>query len=336
MARSITIKDVAHRAGVSVGTASRVLNGHPATSERSREAVRAAASELDFQPNGLARSLRSTQTSAVGLLVSDLRNPFFSELAFVIQTALFELGYCTMVGNASERTDLQGQFLTALRRQRVAGLICAPQGDGDRALSRMAADGTPIVFVDRTLPIAGVPSVNSDPAPGIEQALQRFLDDGHRRVAFVAGPQNSSTGLERVEVFGRLAGGRFEDARVVEGGYEPEVCAANVRRVLAEGCTALLFGYSPNAITGLRVIAESGLSIPGDLSIVSFDEIPFFEYVTPTVSVIHQGITEMGRHAVAMLAELWAGAPAPSRRLPSRLIVRASNGPAPRTAGRQQ
>ncbi len=334
MSRNITIKDVAQLAGVSVGTASRVLNGNSATSARSRAAVTEAARRLDFQPNGLASSLRSTQTRSVGLLVSDIRNPFFSELAFVIQTALFELGYCTMVGNASERGDLQDQFLTALRRQRVAGLICVPQGDGDSVLPRMAADGLPIVFVDRTLPITGVPSVNSDPVPGIGEALQRFKDDGHERVAFIAGPQNSSTGLERLQVFQSLASGRFAEARVAEGGYEPDACAASVRRVLADGCTALLFGYSPNAITGLRVVSELGLRVPDDLSLVSFDEIPFFEFVTPAVSVIHQGITEMGQEAVSMLAAIWAGAKPSDRRLPSRLVVRATNGRVPASTER--
>lgn len=327
MSSDITIRDVALRAGVSVATASRVLNDHKATSPESRSAVRKAAEELSYSPNGLASSLRSARTQSVGVLVSDIRNPFFSELYYVIQTALFERGYCTMLGNSSERDDLQDQYLKALQRQRIAGLICAPQGDGTTLLGRLAREGLPMVFVDRTLPVEGVPCVDSDPAPGIEAALDRFARDGHRRVGFVAGPQNSSTGVERLAVFRRLAASRFETSLVGEGGYDQDVCARSVAQLVEEGATALLFGYSPNAITALRVLTERGLRVPDDLSLVSFDEIPFFEMVSPAVSVIAQGITTMGRQAVDMLTGVMGGEAPATRRLPTSFVLRSTNGP---------
>lgn len=334
MPKAITIKDVARRAGVSVATASRVLSGHEATSAESRSAVQAAAAELHYSPNGLARSLRSSRTRAVGLLVSDIRNPYFSELAYAVQTALFERGFSMLLGNSSEQDALQDQYLTALMEQRVDGLIAAPQGNGSALLTRIARHGMPMVFVDRTLPAPDVPFVNSDPEPGIRQALDRFLSDGHRRVGFIAGPQNTSTGIERREVFERLAASRFESAPVRLGGYDEGRCIDGVTDLIDAGCTAMLCGYSPNAVTALRVLAARGIVLPDDLSLVSFDEVPFFELVTPQVSIISQGVIDMGRLAVDMLVDVMAGARPDDRRLPTELVVRATTGPAPALAGR--
>ena len=333
MKRSVTIRDVAQRAGVSMATASRVLSGHESTSPEARHLVRQAAADLHYSPNGLARSLRSSRTRAIGLLVSDIRNPFFSELAYSVQTALFDRGFSMLLGNSSEQDALQDQYLTALMEQRVDGLIAAPQGGGSALLTRIAEHGTPMVFVDRTLPTPRVPFVNSDPEPGIRQALDRLAADGHTRVGFVAGPQNTSTGIERREVFERLASGRFS-ALVRLGGYEQDQCVDSVNALVDEGCTALLFGYSPNAVSALRVLAGRGIRLPEDLSLVSFDEVPFFELVTPQVSIISQGVVDMGRIAVDMLIDLMSGSTPDDRRLATQLVVRHTNGPAPQPAGR--
>lgn len=331
MMKEPTIKDVAARAGVSVATASRVLTGHTATSEESRSRVMAAADALNYSPNTLARSLRSARRQVVGLLVSDIRNPFFSELAYVVQLELWERGYSMLLGNASEREQLQDQYLSALRNQRIDGVIAAPQGERSDELERLVAKGTPVVFVDRTLPGIDVPVVNSDPAPGIRQALRHLRDLGHKRVGFVAGPANTSTGRERLAVFRQLGGEALgaENARDRPAGYDTDLCERAVAELLDGGCTALMFGYSPNAVTALRGLHRDGLRVPKDLSVVSFDEIPYFELTTPQITHIRQGIADMGRLAVSTLFAVLGGDRPSSIRIPSELVVRGSTGPAP-------
>ncbi len=327
-----TIRDVASRAGVSVATASRVLNGHASTSEASRTRVRQAAAELHYSPNSLARSLKSARRQVVSLLISDIRNPFFAELAYAVQLALWSRGYSMLLGNASEREELQDQHLRALRNQRIDGVIAAPQGERSVELERLAAQGVPLVFVDRRLPSPVVPVVDSDPRPGITQALLHLRGLGHARIGFVAGPHNTSTGRERLAVY-RSEAGRLLDAEGVHdrpAGYDQDLCRSSVDELLAVGCTALLFGYSPNAVTALRHLSRSGLRIPEDVSIVSFDEIPVFEVMTPPVSIVRQGVAEMGSLAVSTLFEVLDGKKPMSIRIPTELVIRESSGTAPR------
>lgn len=329
-----TIREVAALAGVSVATASRVMNGHAATSEESRARVQAAAEKLNYSPNTLARSLRSAQRQVVGLLVSDIRNPFFSELAYVIQLELWQRGHSMLLGNASEQEQLQDQYLTALRTQRVDGVIAAPQGERSAELERLAQTGVPLVFVDRTLPAPDVPVVNSDPRPGIRQAIRHLNQLGHRQIGFIAGPTNTSTGRERLAVYRTSAAEIMGKDAVMDrpAGYDAHRCTQSVDELIAQGCTALIFGYSPNTVTALQHLAEHGISIPDDLSIISFDEIPFFELSSPRVSIIRQGIVEMGRLAVSTLFAVMGGDRPDSIRIPTELVVRDSTGPAPQTA----
>lgn len=328
-----TIRDVAALAGVSVATASRVMNGHAATSEESRARVQAAAEELNYSPNTLARSLRSAQRQVVGLLVSDIRNPFFSELAYVIQLELWQRGHSMLLGNASEREQLQDQYLAALRTQRVDGVIAAPQGDRSAELERLAQTGVPLVFVDRTLPSPDVPVVNSDPRPGIRQTIRHLSQLGHRRIGFVCGPTNTSTGRERLAVYRAAACEILGEGSALDrpAGYDAQLCSRSVDELIEEGCTALIFGYSPNAVSALQHLADREIRVPEDLSVVSFDEIPYFEISVPRVSIIRQGIVEMGRLAVSTLFAVMGGDRPDSIRVPTELVVRDSTGPAPHT-----
>ncbi|MEG2577026.1 MAG: LacI family DNA-binding transcriptional regulator, partial [Glutamicibacter sp.] len=177
---AVTIKDVALAAGVSSATASRVLSGHPATSAASREKVEAVAKDLGFVPNAQARSLRSTKTDTIALLISDVRNPYFSDLAHAVEQQAHAAGMMTFIGNANEDTEQQDQFLAAMLSRRVDGLILVPQGldeDADRPsqmMQRIIASGTPLVFVDRTLPELRIPSITASSTGALEEAIARL------------------------------------------------------------------------------------------------------------------------------------------------------------------
>ena len=200
-----TIKDVAALAGVSLGTASRVLTGHPSTSARSRERVTAAAARLGYTVNARARSLRAARSDVVALLVPDVRNTFFAQLAHTVQTALFARGLTTLISSASEDAEQQDRYLRVLLEQRIDGVILAPQGDATPGLHALIERRTPLVFVDRTITELDVPSIDSDPAPGMRSAVEELVAHGHSSVTYVAGLLGSPTGRERLAAFERAA-----------------------------------------------------------------------------------------------------------------------------------
>jgi LacI family transcriptional regulator len=186
---SITIKDVAALAGVSPATASRVLSGNPATSPQSRQRVAAAVAQLDFHPNAQARALRSTRTNVIGLILSDVRNPFFADLAHTAEQAALAEGLVTLLGNANESIPQQNRYLDTFISQRVDGVIAAPQGEGSAGLHALLERDIPTVFVDRTVDGIDVPSVTTDSDSGIRQAAEHLARHGHERVGYIAGPR---------------------------------------------------------------------------------------------------------------------------------------------------
>ncbi|WP_075890427.1 LacI family DNA-binding transcriptional regulator [Actinomyces provencensis] len=321
-----TIRDVAQVAGVSIATASRVLTGSRSTSEASRERVLAAADQLHYRVNAHARALRSARSGTAGLLVPDIRNPFFAELAHTVQTELFRHGMSTLIGSASEDGTQQDRHLRDLLEQQIDGVILAPQGGSTPVLEAMAAEGVPMVFVDRVAPGLEVPFVDSDPSPGIQQAVQDLIAVGHQRIAFVAGPLNTSTGHDRLEAFTRIAREHLPpaDTPVIHAGYDTEACVAGLEEQLADGIRAFVFGYSPNTLTALPHFRRTGWHVGGDVSVVSFDDIEVFTLVDPRISVISQHVHEMGRLAVGMLDMILAGGVPSSTRLSTTLIRRDS------------
>jgi len=189
----VTIHDVAAAAGVSSGTASRVLSGHPSTSPESRKRVTEAAHRLGYRPNARARSLRKAHTDTIGLLIPDVRNPFFAEIAHNAEQAALRHALSTLLCNANECTEQQDRYLDLLYSQRVDGIVVAPQGDGSGSLREVLALEVPMVFVDRTISGIDVPSVTSDNRVGISQAVAHLAELGHRRIGLVSGPVDSRT-----------------------------------------------------------------------------------------------------------------------------------------------
>lgn len=336
MASRVTLKDVAALAGVSLATTSRALADKSNASPKAREKVLAAASELNYTPNSMARSLRSAKTHAIGLLVSDIRNPHFASLAHRIQTTLLtELGYSTILGNASEDARLQDLFLDQVSQQRIDGLIIAPQKGRSDALEALVRQGLPTVFVDRIAAGFDVPYVCSDSRPGIEEALDHLQALGHRTVGFVAGPQETSTGSERVECFRQGAPHRFgAGAHVEMSSADSRTGVPATERLLSLGCTAIVYGYSPHVVGGLDVIERHGLRIPDDVSLIAFDDQPTFRFFRPRLTVIRQDVDAMGRAAVRLLQETMASHPTQSLRLTTEVIVRESTAAPIRKGGR--
>ncbi|MDR1808477.1 MAG: LacI family transcriptional regulator [Propionibacteriaceae bacterium] len=330
----VTIRDVAAQAGVSVGTASRVLNGHPSTSARSRQRVDQAARSLGYQANARARSLRRSRTDTIGVLVSDITNPFFAEIAQAVEQRALASGLSTVLCNANESVEQQDRYLELLVRQRVDGIVIAPQGDGSGHLAELDRYGIPFVFVDRVIDGVDVPSVTSDNTLGLAEAVELLAGLGHRRVGYVAGPQQTSTGRQRLTAFRTAAAAASFDshpALVFQGDFRLESGRAGAAALLslADPPTAVIAADSLMTLGVAFACRERQVRIGSELSLIGYDDMTAFALMDPPLTVIAHDPFRMGQLAFDLISEAMAGRVVGSTVLPSSLIQRGSVGPCP-------
>lgn len=336
MDSTVTIKDVAALAGVSVGTTSRVLSGNPSTSPAARERVHAAVAELGYRPDARARSLRSARSQTVGLLISDVRNPFFADVAHGAEQAALRSSYVTLLANANEDPKQQDTYLESFLTQRVDGIIIAPQGE-ESAHLRALATTVPLVFVDRTVDGFEVPSVTSDNALGIDQAVAHLADRGHTRIGYIGGPRSISTGRARHDAFVRAVARHRLDTDpglITSGDFRSASGAVAAERLLsgAQPPTALLAADSPMAVGALGALRRRGLRIGSDVDLVAFDDIEWFSELDPPLTVVSHDAQAMGSTAMRLLLDVIEGRTPESVVLPTRLVVRESSDGARRQA----
>ncbi|CAL8895972.1 LacI family transcriptional regulator [Kocuria varians] len=330
-----TLRDVAAAAGVSVATASRVLSGNPATSSTSRQAVTAAAAQLDFHPNVQARALRSSRTASIGLLIPDIRNPHFGDLAHSVEMHARERGLVTLISASDERLDTQETALRLLMSHNVDGLIVVPQGRrdsprGPEALDAVVQRGIPLVLADRMVSGLDVPAVVPG-TNGLTDAVNELLALGHERIALIAGPATSSTGRERRLAFDAAldAAGATPDPDLVhEGDFQPASGREGVARLLGlppgRRPSAVVIADGPMAVGALAALNERGVRIPQDLSVVAHDDLDAFRLCDPPVSAIAQDIAAMGAVALNLLLEPPADGEERTVRQPTLFIQRGS------------
>ncbi|WP_327371322.1 LacI family DNA-binding transcriptional regulator [Streptomyces sp. NBC_01217] len=323
-----SIKDVAAEAGVSVATVSRVLNSHPSVSPDARRRVLTAVDALGYRPNAVARSLRTDQTRTLGLVISDVLNPYFTELARFVEEEARSLGYSVIIGNADERPDLQEHHVRTLVDRRIDGLLVSP-ADGSSPLA--PGSGTPMVFVDRWIQSVDVPVVRADGCEAIRDLVAHLYRLGHRRLAIIAGPAATTTGNERVEAFRealREHGLALPDTYIGQGDFR----ADSGRRVtesflaLPEPPEVVFAADNLMALGALDAIRARGLRVPQDIGLAAFDDIPWFLHTDPPITAIAQPTGELARAAVRALVDLIEGRSPQSVTLPARLVVRSSCG----------
>lgn len=326
-----SIKDVASRADVSVATVSRVLNGHPSVRPATRSRVLSAVNELGYRPNAVARSLRTDQTRTLGLVISDVLNPFFTELARSVEDEARRLGYSVIIGNADEQPDLQDHHVRTLLERRIDGLLVSPTDSGSPLILEAAHAGTPMVFVDRWIPGVDVPGVRTDGREAVRDLVAHLCGLGHRRLAIIAGPAVTTTGSERVEAFRealREHGLPLPEEYIGQGDFQ----AASGRRATARFLELprppeVIFAADNLMVLGaMDEIRARGLRVPDDVALAAFDDIPWFVHTDPPITAIAQPTGELGRAAVRALIERVEGRTASSVTLSARLVVRRSCG----------
>jgi LacI family transcriptional regulator len=343
-----TITDVARRANVSTATVSRVLSGGGAARDETRERVLAAARELGYRPSGVARSLRQRATRTLGLIVTDIENPFFPELVRTVEDAAREQGYAILLCNASDDPEREAGYLDLLVDRWVDGVVIAASNLGVRHREWLLAAPLPIVLVNSVDRTIDLPTIASDSVLGGRLATEHLVGLGHRRFGIVtAGPRNLDAPDRLGGAQSALAAAGIPGADVHVAIEEPTVAGGQraAAAILAGDpeVTALVAYNDLMAIGAMRAVRASERRVPDDLSVVGFDDVDLAAFVDPPLTTIAQSTAEMGRWAVDQLTRHLgrpaAGAgsngarddpqPAAHVVLPVHLIVRGSTGPAP-------
>lgn len=338
--RGATIYHVAEKAGVSVATVSRMINESGYVSPRSRSRIRAAMETLQFEPNSLARSLTTRQTEMLALLLTDIANPFSAEIARGVQDVAQQAGYIPIICSIDD-ARIERETVQALRRKRVDGLILTPmQGersdDNGPLLHRLCDHGMVMVCIGRRPVHPHADEVSTDTAAGAQAAVAHLAALGHRRIAFIGGRISRGVAIGRLTGYrqGLSEAGLSADVRLVrEGDLDEESGRRETAALLElpEPPTAI-FCVNDRTAFGVRsMLAERGLRVPEDVSVVGFDDIPLASLIQPPLTTVRQPTHELGRLAATFLLERIAHPDAAHQRsvLPCQLVVRGTSGPAP-------
>jgi LacI family transcriptional regulator len=342
-----TIGDVARRAGVSTATVSRVLAGVGRARPETRTRVRDAARELGYRPSGVARSLKLRTTQTLGLIITDIENPFFPQLVRAVEDVAREHGFALLLCNATDDPDREASYLDLLVDRRVDGVVIAVSGLGARQAAWLADAPLPVVLVNSVAPGQPHPAIASDNVDGGRQAAAHLLDLGHRRLGVLTAGTRIADASDRVAGVRQAFTERGLDPSTITmeigepgvGGGEAALCRLLER---APETTGILAYNDLMAIGALRAIRAAGRTVPGEMSVVGFDDVAIAAHTDPPLTTIAQSIGELGRMAVedlvGRIAEAAAGSasvtgrrgrPAAPTILPVRLVARGSSGPPP-------
>lgn len=341
--RAITIKDIARRCRVSVATVSRVLNGFPHVHPALRARVEREIRRVGFRPNGVARSLVLKKTRTIGVILSDITNPFYSEIARGIEDQVRAHGYTSVLCSTDNLPKRQREYLQTLLEKRVDGLILGSVRRREPEVAALAHNGFPLVLVNRYFRSPHVDSVVVDNYAGARRLMEYLLGLGHRRIAHIRGPLQFSTGYDRYRGYrdSLRARGLTPDPRyVVSGAFRREDGVVATRRLLdlQPRPTAIFAGNDLMALGALEALAAAGLRVPTDMAVVGFDDVELASYWGIRLTTMSQRIYEMGRLAVDLLMERIEKHRRESRAiiLPPELVIRGSCGGQPIPAGRGQ
>ncbi|HJT56901.1 MAG TPA: LacI family DNA-binding transcriptional regulator [Ktedonobacteraceae bacterium] len=325
----VSIKDVAEAAGVSTATVSRVLSNGLHVRPEVRERVMAAVERLGYRPNLVARSLRSQQSNTIGLIVSDISNPFFTAISRAVEDTAYEQGFSVLLCNTDENPDKEAIYLNLMRDTSVAGAIMSPTRQTIASISD-AHFPFPIAIIDRSISNGDVDAVLLDNVDASYRLVTHLIEQGYRRIAALC--SEMSTGLERQLGYEKAlrAHGlapRSEYMKYIPPKADAGYAATLKMTGLAEPPDALFTVNSLIAEGALRAIRERNLVIPDDIALVTFDETTWASLVQPAITLIAQPTYEIGKTAAELLLQRIVDSTRPTRQviLKGQLIVRGSS-----------
>jgi len=334
-----TLKDIAKKAGVSVTTASRVLNNKPSQipiSEETKKKVLKVAKEFKYYPNIYARSLRTRRTGIIGVIVSDITDPYFSGIIDGVEKVLNESDYYFLLSSTQNSPQKEELYLTKLRKSRVDGLLIlgGTQRFTDKEVRELVKSGIPIVVVGRKAPHPSIRSVTVDNFTGGFIATEHLIKLGHQDIVHITTTEPRVDGQERVKGYKScMEKYGLKDKCWIEKG---DITAESGYRVMtnilkkSKKPTAVFAFNDMSALGIMRAIREQGLKIPEDIAIVGFDDIPIAAYFNPPLTTVRQPQEEMGRKGAELLIKTIKKDEKRSKEadivLKPKLIIRKSSG----------
>jgi LacI family transcriptional regulator len=326
----VRIKDVAEQAGVSTATVSHVINETRFVREETRERVLAAIEALNYQPSAIARSLATNATQTVGLIISDIANPFFTAVARGVQDEIHQHGYHTIFCNTDEDSAREDEYLRLLSARQIDGLIIAPTGVPSERLLRMHEADIPIVLLDRHIPELTLPIVEVDNESGAYEATRYLIELGHRQIAILVGMETISTQLMRLQGYERALrehGLPIDDTLIINADSRsysnrlslldapPPFFTNNqmtptayqaLQQVLnlLHRPSAIFITNNEMTVGSLHALKERGLRCPEDISLISFDDHDWASIFSPPLTVVRQPTYQLGQTAAKLLLSL--------------------------------
>jgi DNA-binding LacI/PurR family transcriptional regulator len=329
---TVTIKDVAKKAGVSSATVSRVLSGKPHVRSVVIDRVMKTVEELNYRPSRLARSLRVQKSNIIGLIISDIMNPFFTALIRAVEDVASDKGYTIFLCNSDENIEKEREYIAVMQSERIAGLLITPTLEQGGCCRPLVEAGIPVVSFDRRITDMDVDTVLVNNVKGSYEAVVHLIEQGHRKIAAVTGSEDKTTGRERLAGYRQALtdhGIQFDPQFVFSGVPKKETGREIARKILQSPAvpSAIFCGNNLLTMGLLGYMKEAGRKIPNDYALVSFDDLDWYTLTTPTITAVRQPVYELGRIAAELLFDRIEGKNFPPKEimLESELVVRSSS-----------
>ncbi|MBO2520179.1 MAG: LacI family transcriptional regulator [Firmicutes bacterium] len=333
--RRVTLRDVARAAGVSINTASRALNGKPDVSEATRARVQAVAAQLDYRPNQVARGLRQQKTATLGVVVADLANPFFAEVAEGIERTAATEGYSIILANSEENQHREEQAVRTLVERQVDGILITPTQQSEATVRYLMQRHVPFVLVARYFEGLDVPAVVNDDREGARLGVEHLITQGHREILFLNGPPYNSSAKLRLRGYQdalEAAGIPFRPSLVINTDARSSGGYAAIQQALASGVrfTAVACFSDYVSFGAIRALRQAKLRIPEDVAVIGYDDIDLAAIVEPALTTVHIAKTRLGQVAAHMLLGMIGSSSTDQPQvgltvLPPQLVIRESS-----------
>lgn len=330
-----TLKEVAQRAGVSLGTASKVLSASGNVAAELRDRVHTAARELKYRTNQVARGLKTGRSRMIGMVISDITNPFFPEMVRGAEDAAIERGYVLTIFNTDDRIEREQMVFDILQSRGADGILAVvalPKRGKHEHLSRAIEGGIPVVCLDRLPRGIDCDSVTVDNVGGVASGVEQLASQGHRKIGYIGGHGDLYISADRKRGFEKgmeLSGLPVRPEWMKEGDFRPDSGYVLTKELMQqrERPTAIFVANILMTIGVLRAAEEMSLSIPGDLAIATFDHIALTDAFRPKLTVVEQPSYEIGRRGVELLLDRIDNPDAKRARLrlSTKLVVRESS-----------
>jgi LacI family transcriptional regulator len=301
------IVDIAEITGFSITTVSRVLNGKGEKyriSKATQEKIKSVAEEMDYVPNEFARNLRIGKSKTIALIVPSLKNPFFSEIASVVNTEVRKYGYITLIGDSDDQIENEKTELSHLTSRSLDGMIVVPCGDEWDHLVKVQESGLPLICIDRYFEDYSLSYVSSDNYEGAYSATKYLIEQGHTDIACIQGVRHSMPNIQRVKGFTDAMKDAKIDAYTVTGdAFSEQNGYLETKLLLSRGKRpSAIFAFSNMIAMGcLKAIKEENVRIPETISLITFDDNPYLNYIDPPLTCISQPVEDICKIAVKIL-----------------------------------